>query len=113
GTFILVDVEEANQKDYGLQPGFDDPECLLVFLKTNRDSHFVAQGIAIDSLLFLGHDQSESRKKLREINDAEGMGLTEEMLQSMDSDLESLRDRRAQYYIIKSLDYVNSAALGR
>ena len=113
GTFILVDDDEANQKDFGLQVGFDDPECLLVFLKTNRDSHFIAQGTAIASVLFLSNDQSEAMKKLREINSTEGLGLTKEMLESMDSDLESLSGRKAQYYIINGVDYKNSAALAR
>lgn len=113
GTFTVVDDGETNLKEYGLQVSFDDPECLLVFLKTNRDSHFIAQGTALSSLLDLGTDPRGAMTKLREINDTEGLGLTKEMLNAMDTDLESLGNRRARYHIIKGIDYKNSTALGR
>lgn len=113
GTFTLAEDEKANARDFGLQPGHDDPECLLVFLKTSRDSHFIAQGTAIDSLFLLGNDQTEAMRRLREINDTEGIGLTKEMLQLMESDMKSLQNNKVQYYMISGVDYRNSSALSR
>jgi len=113
GTFTLVDDGETSLKEFGIQTGSDDPDCLHVFLKTNRDSHFVAQGTALSSLLDLGPDQRGAMTKLKEINDAEGLGLTKEMITAMETDLESIGDRRAHYYIIKGVDWKNSTALGR
>lgn len=91
----------------------DKPGPLDVFLKTNWDSHFIAQGIVFDEVEFLSEDQEQAREKLKSINDAEGLELTGEMLTAIKEDLKVLGDRIARYHIIRAIDYKNSSALAR
>lgn len=86
---------------------------LEVFLKTNWDSHVIAQGMVLDEVEFLSEERRQAMDKLKNINDTERLELTGEMLTAMEEDLDLLGDRIARYHIIRAVDYKNSSALAR
>lgn len=114
GTLTVAEDENGVQNNHGLQLDSKDPNCLHVFLKANRDSHFVAQGTAVEALEFLGGSTSEAMKKLETINEAEDLGLTEEAMEFMAADLKRLDGKGdVRIYMLRAINPDSSTALSR
>lgn len=113
GTLTVAADENGVQSNHGLQLDSKDPDCLHVFLKTNRDSHFVAQGTAVDALEFIGSSPSEAMEKIE--NAAENLGLNDEALEFMRTDLNNIDSsgHDVRYYILSAIDYQRTTPLSR